>query len=245
MFWEEEMPTLIDRIHDLTEQIKMLADSKVTEDEAKGFSTRAQEFSDPSNAISVPTRRYELFIAKGIRVESPASDSRKLKRTIDELAAKYEADPRSILDPNTNWRYAIRNQLTQLADRVSEDQLVAWRSYLTKMRPHVDQGLMLVLRSSPAYADHANHVQELDSEFDQLNERLPVTQEQIDRPEGLATELLLAIDDLPQDIPEPVRELFRAINQRTATAAHLTDDALGWLRENALLETLRISWGPV
>ena len=74
------MPTLIERIRELTEQIRSQADTKVTEDEAKRFRTRAKELSDPSNAIFVPTRRLELFKSKGIPVEIPLPNANELKR---------------------------------------------------------------------------------------------------------------------------------------------------------------------
>ncbi len=237
------MPTLIERIRELSGQIRSLADSQVTEDEAKGFATRTEELSEPSNAIAVPAQRFELFTDKGIPIGKSFPEACRLKRTIDELAAKYDADPRSILAPDSNWRLATRNQLARLAERINPSLSEGWRSHVLSLKPVVDQGLLRVLRSSPAHAAHANRVEELNTEFNRLAERLPVTQEEVDRPERLSKELHRVLEDLPTDIPQPVRELFLAINQSTATAAHLTNEAVKWLREKELLHTLRISWG--
>lgn len=236
------MPTLIERIREVSSQIISLADSQVTEGEARGFATRVHELTEAANAISVPARRIELLAAKGVRIEAPSAEANALKRTIDELAVRYEADPRSILAPDANWRLATRNQLTRLADRVTPSLLAAWRYYVLSIKPVVDQGLLRVLRSSPTHAVQAKRVEELNIEFHGLLERLPVSQEEIDRPERLAKELSRILEDLPTDIPQPVRELFLAINQGTATAAHLTDEAVAWLREREMLQTLRISW---
>jgi len=235
------MPTLVERLRDISAWIKSLAESQVSEDEARRFTARAGELSDLSMDMSVPAGRLEGFAANQIHVEIPDSRARSLKRTIDEMADKYDSDPLSILVPDASWRHFTKNSLASLTKEVSVALLIAWRNYVSGITPTIDQGLMIVFRSSPAYADHANRVQELGSALAQLAERLPGTQEDIDRPAALAAALLLAIENLP-DIPEPVRELFRAINRKTATAGHLTDEALGWLREKDMLDTIQVSW---
>ena len=236
------MPALVERIRDLSARIKSLAGSQVSEDEAGRFRVRAEELSDLSMDMSVPAGRLEGFAANQIHVEIPDSRARSLKRTIDEIAGKYDSDPSSILVPDATWRHSTKNSLATLTKEVSGELSVAWRNYVSGIKPTIDQGLMIVFRSSPAYADHANRVQQLGSALDQLAERLPGTQEEIDRPAELATTLLLAIENLPADIPEPVRELFLAINRRTATAGHLTDEALGWLREKNMLDKIQVLW---
>ena len=236
------MPTLVERLRDISTRIKSLAGSQVSEDEARRFAARAEELSELSMDMSVPAGRMEGFTANQIHMEMPDSRARSLKHTVDEIASKYDSDPSSILIPDANWRHSTKNSLASLTKEVSGKLSIAWRNYVSGIKPTIDQGLMIVFRSSPAYADHANRVQELGSALDQLAERLPGTQEEIDRPAALAAALLLAIENLPPDIPEPVRELFRAINRKTATAGHLTDEALGWLREKDMLDTIQVSW---
>ena len=245
MIWElsdVKMATLVERIRDLSARIKSLAGSQVSDDEARRFRVRAEELSDLSMDMSVPAGRLEGFSANQIHVDIPDSRARSLKRTIDEIAGKYDSDPSSILVPDANWRHSTKNRLTTLTKEVSRELSIAWRNYVSGIKPTIDQGLIIVLRSSPAYADHARGVQELGWALDQLAERLPGTQEEIDRPAELVTALLLAIQNLPADIPEPVRELFWAINRRTATAEHLTDEALGWLREKNMLDEIQVLW---
>jgi len=236
------MPTLVERIQELSNRIRSLADSQVTEDEAKGFATRRQELTDLFDAIRVPARRVELLRSKGIHIETPSAEATALKRRIDELAARYESDPLSILEPDANWRYGTRNQLSKLATNVVPGLSDGWRSYVLKLKPIVDQGLLRVLESTPAHAAHANMVEDLDDELGRLADSLPTTQEEIDRPQQLSERLNRLLEDLPTDIPQPVRELFNAINQGTATAAQLTEEAVNWLRDSGLLDTLEVSW---
>ena len=236
------MSTLIERIQQLSEKINLLSNSQVTEDEATAFRTRAEELSQLSNNILVPAKLVELFRARGIMVETPVTQSRQLKDTIDEKATQYHANPRSILTSDVNWRHVTRPRVAQLTERVDEELSVAWRNHVSKIKPTIDQGLMIVLRSSPAYAAHADQVHALSSGLDQLANRLPRNLEDINRPEALATALIRATENLPTDIPEPVRELFVAINRRTATAGHLTDEAIAWLREREMLDTIAVSW---
>ena len=236
------MPVLFERVKNLSQQIQQLANSQVTEDESIGFRTRAEELSNPSAAIAVPTRRLELFRTKGIQVELSVQKARALKSTIDEMARQYDTEPRSILTPDANWRLITRTGLNQLAGLINEELSVGWRSYLSGIKPTIDQGLLIVLQSSPSYVNHANRVSELSSAFDTLANRLPTNQEEIDRPRELAAALRDAIENLPLDIPEPVRQLFVAISRRSATAGHLTDEALDWLRERDMLDTIVVSW---
>jgi len=239
------MPTLIERIRNLTDQIKSQADSKVNEDEAKGFRTRSKELSDPSDEISVATRRLELFQAHGIPVKLPLPNASELKKSIDEISDKYASDPLSIISANTGWRFGTKNQLSSLSRIASEEATSAWNKYLSDLKPPIDQGIIFVLRSSPAYAEQLKGLQTLSAEFSTLEGRLPTSEEEISRPKELAEEMLQASENLPEEIPEPVQDLFRAINSGNATAVNLTDEASAWLRENELLPSLKISWGEV
>jgi len=239
------MPTLIERASELTDRIKSLGDSHATQGESQGFATRVQELSEPMIAISVSARRLEMFATKDISVEAPSLDARMLKKTIDDLAAKFDRDPRSILAADVNWRHATRNKLTNLAVRLDAILSEAWRAHVLALRPAVDQGLLRVLSIDPLHKPAANRVAVLLAQLEALADQLPKTEEDFGKPEGLAAEATQAWKDLPQDMPEEVQELFRAINEGMATAAHLTEDAINWLRENGLLETLAISWRPV
>ena len=236
------MPELIEQIQKLSQKIKLLSDSQVTEQESKGFATRADELSKLSIALSVPTRRLEGFISNGIEGATSFSTARELKGAIDEMVKKYDSDPRSILTPDPNWRHDTKSRLEQLAGRLNDQLLVNWSKYVSDIKPTVDQGLMVVFRSSPTYANHANRINELSSALDQLANRLPRSQEEIDQPTNLASEMRRAIENLPDDIPEPVRELFMAITRRTATPRHLTDEAFAWLRDKEMLDAIQLSW---
>ena len=173
----------------------------------------------------------------------PLSNARELKKIIDQLKAKYASDPRIILKPDPSWRHETRNQLDKLAERADEEATRAWGEYVSELKPSINIGVMLALRSTPGFAEHANRLQALNNEFNDLAERLPTTEEEIDRPKELAEEMRAASENLPSDYPDPVNDLFRSINAGTATAAQLTDEAVVWLKENGLLEALRISWG--
>ena len=236
------MRTLIERARDLTQDIRQMASSKVSAAEAEGFRTRDGELSNVANAIAGPAKFIELFRTKGIDVEISVQQVRRLKIAIDEMAAKYEADPLSILAADTSWRFSTKPALDRVSRDIREQLLVSWCKYVESLKPEIDQGLMIVLQSSPAYANHANKVREISSALDALAHRLPSTEDDFNKPEKLAVDLNLAIENLPDDIPEPVRALFLAINRRVATAGHLTDDALTWLREREMLDTIAVSW---
>ena len=129
-----------------------------------------------------------------------------------------------------------------MAQQINDNLSNAWRAYLEQLRPKVDQVPLHLLQNTPAYAIKAGEIQELLSQFERLAQRLPVSLEEIERPEHLAERLLFVTQDIPSEIPPSVRELFESINQGTANADQLTEDIIQWLRANNLLATLRISW---
>ena len=236
------MTTLIERMDQLFENIQLLANSRVTQDQAQGFRTRAEELSALATTVMVPVKRAELLRQQPIDFQVPRTEARELKVVIDEMRASYEANPSSILNPDTTWRYSTRNRLQKLAEQINDNLTLAWREYIERTRPDVDQAPLHVLQNAPAYAAQAGRIRSLLSQFEELAKRLPVSSEEIGQPGQLAGELRRVTQDIPSEIPRPVRELFESINQRTANAAQLTEEVVQWLRVNNLLETLRISW---
>ena len=238
------MPNLIERIRDATNQIKSQADIKVTDDEAKGFRTRDKEFSEPANAISVPTRRLELFKSKGIKIRTSFNEAGGLKKIIDKLKTDYDTDPSSIIEADPIWRHVTRKQLSDLAERAGAEAKQSWEMHLSELRPPIDPLTVRLVQSSPTHASQASQFQQLNAEFNELSGRLPTTEEEISKPEELAAEMRTISENLP-DLTESIKELIRSINSGTATTAQLTDETITWLRENDLLESLRLSWIPV
>ena len=235
------MATLAERARKLSIQIKSLAGSQASEQEAKGFETRAGELSAAADSIYIPARLMKSFTAMAIKVEVSATTSSRLKRVVDETTVKYEKEPTSILEPDPEWRLATRRQLADLGARTTGQLLEAWQMYVLAKKPDIELVHIRNWESSPAYQEQARGVAALLAEFDEIAQRLPSSQGELDRPERLATELAERTRDLPTGYPEPVNDLYLAISQGTATAAHLTDEALEWLRENGQLQDLRIS----
>ena len=236
------MATIVERIRELSNQITSLAGSQTTEQEAKLFETRAQELSAAASLVYAPARRIELFTAKGIMMRPLAAESARLKRAVDDMAAKYVAEPANLLRADPQWRLVTKSQFDELSRLATEHLREAWQAFVSAKRPTIDQGLRNIWKIFPAHQDQALLVEERLTEFDSIAQHLPTSREELDRPEQLAAELDEIVRDLPTELPEPVRELFQAISEGTATAVHLTDEALKWLRENNLLQTLRITW---
>lgn len=236
------MATIVERIRGLSNQITSLAGSQATEQEAEAFETRAQELSDAANLVNVPARRIELFTAKGITIKPLAAESAKLKRAVEDIATKYGTEPANLLIADPRWRFVTKSQFAELSKLATDHLQEAWQTFVLTKRPTIDQGRINIWKIFPAYQERAHLVEERLTEFDNITQHLPTSREDLERPEQLAAELDETLRDLPTEIPEPVRELFQAIDQGTATAIHLTDEALKWLRENDLLQTLRITW---
>ena len=236
------MVTFFERARGLSSQIRSLAGSQVTEREAKAFETRAQELSEAASLVFFPARLTQLFMANEITGEGADADARMLKRSIDSMMAKYSGEPASILEADPQWRLLTKSQFAKLAERTTVRLQEAWCAFVLAQKPVIDQGRRNIWKIVPAHQEQALLVEQRLAEFDNIAQHLPTSLEDLDRPEQLAAELDEIVRDLPTDLPEPVRELFQAITQGTATAEHLTDEAVEWLREKQLLNTLRVMW---
>jgi len=236
------MATLVERVQELSNQITSLAGSQATEQEARAFETRAQELSEAANLVYVPARRIELFTVKGITIKPLAAKSAILKRAVNDMAAKYVTEPANLLRTDPQWRLVTKSQFAELSQLATDNLREAWQTFVSAKRPAIDQSRRNIWKIFPAYQERARLVEERLADFDYIAQHLPTSREDIDRPEQLAAELDETLRALPTELPEPVRELFQAIDQGTATVAHLTDEAIKWLRENDLLQTLRITW---
>ncbi len=236
------MANLIDRVREISKSIKGLEGLKATEDEAIGFRTRADELSNLATQIQAPVGRIELFRQNGIDVGMPDSQANQLRLKLEAILQGYAANKKSILEPSTEWRYNIKNGLESIAKHGNQQLLLAWTSHVVGLRPPINNGLLILFSRSPAYQSKLRRINELLTELDRLSDQIPSNLEGLTRPAILATEARALLAELPEEIPDEVRALFQSINENTATAAHLTDTAAEWLKENEMLSDLRISW---
>ena len=236
------MANLMNRMREISKSIKDLEGLKSTEDEAIGFRTRADELSHLAAQIWAPTERIELFRQHGIAVETPELHASQLRQKLETLLRDYRADRKSILEPNPEWRYTTKNGLESIAKNGNQQLLSSWNNHVVGLKPPINDGLLRLLARSPAYQTQLSRINELVTELDRLSGRLPSNPEELEKPALLAREVRGLVKELPEDIPEEVRLLFQSINEETATAVHLTEEAMQWLRENEMLSDLRLSW---
>ena len=98
--------TMIERMDQLSQDIQLLSNTQVAQGQVERYRTRAEELSNLSQGLMVPTRLVELFRRKTMNFLVPGTEARELRTLIDELIARYEADHESILHPDRTWRYS-------------------------------------------------------------------------------------------------------------------------------------------
>ena len=236
------MANLMNRVRKISKSIRDLEGLKSTEDEAIGFRTRAEELSHLAAQIQAPTERIELFRQHGIAVETPEFHTSQLRQKLETILRDYAADRKSILEPSPEWRYTTKIGLESIAKNGNQQLLSSWNNHVVGLKLPINDGLLRLLARSRAYQTQSRRIGELVTELDSLSNRLPSTIEELERPAKLAEELQRLRRELPDDIPPPVRLLFQSINEETATAVHLTEEVMQWLRENEMLADLRLSW---
>ena len=235
-------PSLIDRIRAISQDIRELEGLHATEIEATGFRTRAEELSQLEDKIQVPAERTKLFRENGIEVEAQEFQARQLRLKLDEMLRGYMADRKSILESDSDWRNKTKNGLESFASKTNQELRTAWIRYVTYLKPPINPALLRLLGRSRAYQAQSQEIDKLFGDLDSLKDRPPYSQQDLDRPAQLAEEARRLAEELPNDIPEPVRQLFQSLNEQTATAVHLTEEAMQWLKENEMLSDLRVSW---
>ena len=236
------MTSLISRMRDISSKIKDIESLRATEAEANAFKTRAEELSGLSGQIQQPVRRIQLFRQAGVAVEASYVRDNQLRLDLETMAQEYAEDRKSIIAANPEWRHATKNRLEGVARRSNQRLQDAWEKHVAVSKPPVNSGLLRLLARSRAYQTRSRQIEELLAEFDSLSGRLPTNAVEAEKPVILAERLQALLKELPDDIPEPVRQLFQSINEGTATAAQLTDDARRWLLEHGILSDLRVSW---
>lgn len=236
------MANLINRVQEISRNMKNIEGLKATEEEAKQFQTRADELSELAGVIQPSATLIGIFRGKGIAVDTPNVHARQLRLKLESMQQAYAEDRKSILGPSSEWRFTTKPGLQQTAKSSYQQLLEAWKAHLAEMRPASDTGLLRLLSRSEAYQARSRKISELLAEFDLLASRLPSSMEELERPSGLAEELGVLTMELPGDIPEPVRRLFHSMEEGSATAAQLTGETMRWLLENKMLSDVRVSW---
>ena len=234
--------SLIDRVRAISQSIRDLEGLQATETEAVGFRTRADDLSLFADKIQVPAERTKLFRQNGIGVQAPESQVRQLRLKLEEMLQGYVADRKTILEPSSEWKFETKNGLDSIASKTNQELRTAWTRYVTNLRPSVNPGLLLLFARSRAYQAQSQRIDVLFAELDSLINRLPSSQRDLESPASLAHEARRLAEELPRDIPEPVRQLFQSIDSGSATASHLTAEAMQWLKDNEMLSDLRVSW---
>ena len=236
------MSNLINRVREISKSIKDLEGRKATEDEARGFRTRANELADLATQIRTPVQRIELFRVNGIAVETPEYQASQLRPTLEAMLQDYSANRKSILEASSDWRFTTKNGLLSINTNGNQQLLSAWQNHVMGLRPPVNDGLLRLLARSPAYQTQSQQIGELVAEMDHLSNLLPSSREEVEKPAILARDIEVLQGQIPEDLPEPVSLLFQSMNQGTATAVQLTDAAMEWLKQNEMLSDLRVSW---
>ena len=234
--------SLIDRIRAISQSIRDLNGLQATETEAAGFRTRADDLSLFADKIQVPAERTKLFRQNGIGLQAPEFQARQLRLKLEEMLQGYVAERKSIIEPNSEWKFETKTGLDSIASKTNQELRTAWIRYVTNLKPSVNPGLLLLFTKSRAYQAQSQRINELFAELDSLMTRLPSSQGDLESPALLADEARRLSEELPSDIPEPVRQLFQSVNDQTATVGHLTEEAMQWLKGNGMLSDLRVSW---
>ena len=236
------MTTLTDRMNQLERDMRSLSNSQLEQAQVEKFETRATELRDLSRILMINAQRTAAFRDQGIEIPARLAQANALRSPVDDILTHFDQDPRSILEPDPDWHHSTQPGLRKLSGQVNADLRVAWQKHVRQRRPNVDQLPLEVLQNLPAFANRSAEIKTLIAKFDSLAQTLPSNDEEFNRPVALANEINRVIQDIPLGFPQPVRELLEAINQGTANAEHLTEEAIQWLRDNNILADLRISW---
>jgi len=236
--------TLSDRIAGARKGLRDLADRRVLEKEATLFELRATQFSEPSRRLRELASCAEVLSGDGIRVEGlDRAWLEQLRLRLTSLRDAFEESAPTILDPtpNEDARFLVFQPLDKLPAAVEGALKASWNSWIVEQSPPITEDVLVVLIAVSALRDTVSQIQRLRNQVRQWANTLPASAAVVATVRATCEEIRRAWELLAGgDLPEEVVTFLRAAGRDGAPYTMLTPATEAWLRQNRLLDTLKV-----
>lgn len=255
---------LVPRAADLRQRIDQLEQRRKWGDHGLRFKTRADELERAAVALAVWVTVLERFRFHAVRFTTPLTDAAPLRKFAAQVAAKFSANPESIVAPDPMLKKTFWDPLAALPKQLSTAMEGAWVASVQDVTPASQAELLDVLGLLPGFREQVAHIRGLYRELERLggSQTLRAIVEAQMTVEG-ETELVDAIDHLLAQPPRLVAEITTALRELTgdgipdevlvflrqatvppgAHYAQVTPITLTWLNKHDLVGALRVRLG--
>jgi hypothetical protein len=241
------MISILYRFLQLDQQLSSLSLAKQNMDEVRRIQERSTEWKtvkaklerlETSAEILSPTERQapELVSMRN-SVRRQAADIRKRLQAASDVAG---------LEQDASWRKLL-SSVTGLAEQLEKAALETWKKAVEECgsleMPSTVRALM------PPTPENESAARRYDDSFRQFQEvakrRIPTSLSDLSSLRAHADACRRAYGSITFDVPEDVRVFLKAVQDDSATVAHLTPIVVEWLKEKQQLARYRVRRGPV
>ena len=241
------MSSVLQRFRQLDQQLSSLSLAKQNMDEVQRIQERSTEWSTvkgkldkyeaSAQILSQDERQAPAILSKRNAVRRLAAEIRKGLQAASDVAG---------VTRDASWRRLL-SSVTGLAEVLETAVGEAWKRAVEDCggleSPSTVRALM------PPTPENESAARRYEDSFRMYQEvarlRLPSGSSDLSRLRAHTEACRRAYGSITFDVPEDVRAFLKAVQEESATVAHLTPTVVEWLKEKQQLARYRVRRGPV
>jgi len=195
-----------------------------------------------SEALTSAFETLELFKKKAILIESlPYEMAMGLYTFFAEILGDYKNDTNSIRK-RTFLLYQQLQKLAQLGLEVTNRLKMSWENHIDHAIEDLDTNYLEVLAAFAKFSGPINKIKSQLDEIDDLRDKLPATEGEINALNAIAKELARDWKSLELNgLPKSVYDFLDAVkSENGADLTKLSNEVRDWIRNNGLEGVFRV-----
>jgi len=232
---------LLRQVEELTARAVEIQEGESDRRDMELYQGRAQKLAQPATLYSRLATEAQTMRAAGIPFSAPA-DIKALGYRATQVLAQFEGNPKSVLEPTDEIRFAFWDRLGEVALVTDRHLREGWEAHVVRSMPHIDAGLIDVL---PTVSDaDRRQIAEIQSEVRLLASSAPEDPKVIEKLALLAARLRRLLETIGvEGLPADVRTFVSAMARDSATLELVTPGVSAWLREHNLTGRIQLRFG--
>lgn len=233
---------LIDACTTLSNKLASLDIARSDTQAVDDFRQVRDALREKSEALTSAFKTLELFIKKGILIDSLPHDIAMGSYTFfTKVLGDYKNDTNSIRK-GTYLLYQQLQTLEHLSLEVTNRLKISWISYIDHAIENIDTNYLEVLAVFTKFSNLINKIESQLDKIDILRNKLPATEEEINALSAIAKELIRDWELLELNgLPKSVYDFLDAVkSENGADLTKLSNEVRDWIRNNGLEGVFRV-----
>ncbi len=229
---------IIERSKSLIELLDQKKSLKGNLNKIKGFRTRRDEIIKINKRLKPLATTSTAFRTKNIGSADVEGRSVELEETILNAAKTLKENPEDFTRAH-NFK-----KLQEGAATLSNDLEVKlnnmWFNYTRSLLPDENTELLDVLDRLPSFSSSVRQIRQINSEIATFRDGWPLTEEDIEKFNGLADKMKTVWDGIEAVPPDILAFLQNAVSSSGASIDLLTDEVRKWLAEYKINASFKV-----